>query len=60
MRSATPCFRSDSKIVTVRDQLPLAGDSEIKVSLDEPSIKPDEIRPDGRLIWKLPVNAGEK
>jgi uncharacterized protein (TIGR02231 family) len=53
-------FRKDDQTVTVRDQLPLAGDAEIKVSLDEPSIKPDEIRDDGRLTWKLPLKAGEK
>lgn len=53
-------YRGEEQMVTVRDQLPLAGDAEIKVSLDEPSIKPDEIRDDGRLTWKLPVKAGEK
>jgi uncharacterized protein (TIGR02231 family) len=53
-------FRGESQTVTVRDQLPVAGDAEIKVSLDEPSIKPDEIRDDGRLTWKLPMKAGEK
>lgn len=53
-------FRGDSQIVTVRDQLPLTGDAEIKVSLDDPSIKPDESRDDGRLTWKLPMKAGEK
>jgi uncharacterized protein (TIGR02231 family) len=53
-------FRKDAQTVTVRDQLPLAGDAEIKVSLDEPSIKPDEIKDDGRLTWKLPMKAGEK
>jgi len=53
-------FRGEPQTVTVRDQLPLAGDAEIKVSLDEPSIKPDEIRDDGRLTWKLPLKAGEK
>jgi uncharacterized protein (TIGR02231 family) len=53
-------FRGDGQTVTVRDQLPLAGDSEIKVTLDEPSIKPDEIKDDGRLTWKLPLKAGEK
>jgi uncharacterized protein (TIGR02231 family) len=53
-------FRSDTQTVTIRDQLPLAGDDEIKVTLDEPSIKPDEIRDDGRLTWKLPLKAGEK
>jgi uncharacterized protein (TIGR02231 family) len=53
-------FRSEGHTVTVHDQLPLAGDAEIRVSLDEPSIKPDEIRDDGRLTWKLPLKAGEK
>jgi uncharacterized protein (TIGR02231 family) len=53
-------YRGDSQTVTVRDQLPLAGDEEIKVSLDDPSIKPDEVRDDGRLTWKLPMKAGEK
>ena len=53
-------FRGEAQTVTVRDQLPLAGDAEIKVSLDEPSIKPDEIRDDGRLTWKLPLKAGER
>jgi len=53
-------FRGEARTVTIRDQLPLAGDAEIKVTLDEPSIKPDEIRDDGRLTWKLPLKAGEK
>ena len=53
-------FRGDGQTVTVRDQLPLAGDTEIKVTLDEPSIKPDEIKDDGRLTWRLPLKAGEK
>jgi uncharacterized protein (TIGR02231 family) len=53
-------FRKDDQTVTVRDQLPLAGDAEIKVTLDEPSIKPDEIKDDGCLTWKLPMKAGEK
>jgi len=53
-------FRADAQTITVRDQLPLAGDNEIKVALDEPSSKPDEIKTDGILIWKLPLKAGEK
>src|SRR6185369_3242888 len=48
-------LRGESQTVTVRDQLPLAGDAEIKVALDDTSIKPDEIRDDGRLTWKLPL-----
>jgi uncharacterized protein (TIGR02231 family) len=53
-------YRGETQIVTVRDQLPLAGDAEIKVSLDEPSIKPDEVKADGQLTWKMPLKAGEK
>jgi uncharacterized protein (TIGR02231 family) len=53
-------FRGEDQTVTLRDQLPLAGDAEIKVTLDEPSIKPDEVKEDGRLTWKLPLKAGEK
>lgn len=53
-------YRGEGQTVTVRDQLPLAGDAEIKVTLDEPSLKPDEIKDDGRLTWKLPLKAGEK
>jgi len=53
-------LRGEDQTVTVRDQLPLAGDAEIKVTLDEPSIKPDEIRDDGRLTWRLSLKAGEK
>jgi uncharacterized protein (TIGR02231 family) len=53
-------YRGEAQTVTVRDQLPLAGDEEIKVSLEETSVKPDEIRDDGRLTWRLPLRAGEK
>jgi len=53
-------FRKEPLTVTLRDQLPVAGDEEIKVSLDEPSIKPDEVKNDGTVIWKTPLKAGEK
>lgn len=53
-------FRKEPLILTLRDQLPLAGDEEIKVSLDDPSIKPDELGTDGRIAWKMPLKAGEK
>jgi len=51
-------FHKEPRTVVVQDQLPLAGDEEIKVSLDEPSIKPDEIKDNGTMTWKIPV-AGE-
>lgn len=53
-------FRKEPLTVTLRDQLPVAGDEEIKVSLDEPSIKPDEVKTDGTVTWKTPLKAGEK
>lgn len=53
-------FRGTAQTLTLRDQLPIAADSEIKVSLAESGIKPDEIRDDGRLTWKIPLQAGEK
>jgi uncharacterized protein (TIGR02231 family) len=53
-------FRKEPLTLTLRDQLPVAGDEEIKVSLEEPSIKPAEIKNDGTVIWKLPLTAGEK
>jgi uncharacterized protein (TIGR02231 family) len=53
-------FRKEPVTLTLRDQLPLAGDEEIKVTLEEPSIKPDEFGSEGRLTWKMPLKAGEK
>ncbi|HJV36700.1 mucoidy inhibitor MuiA family protein [Geomonas sp.] len=53
-------FRKEAQTITVRDQLPTAGDQEIKVTLDEPSMQPTEQKPDGTLSWKLPVLPGEK
>lgn len=53
-------FRKETRTVTIRDQLPLAGDEEIKVSLEEPSQKPDEVKGDGTLVWKLQLKPGEK
>jgi len=53
-------FRKEALTVTLRDQLPIAGDEEIKILLDEPTVKPDEQKNDGTLIWKLPMKAGEK
>lgn len=53
-------FRKETLTLTLRDQLPVAADEEIKVSLEEPSLKPDEIKSDGTVIWKTPLLAGEK
>ena len=53
-------FRKEPQTITIRDQLPMAGDEEIKVTLDEPSLEPDERGTDGALVWRLPVQPGEK
>ncbi|MHB8057551.1 MAG: DUF4139 domain-containing protein, partial [Desulfuromonadaceae bacterium] len=53
-------FRKEPLTLTLRDQLPLAVNEEIKVSLEEPSIKPTEIKSDGTIIWSMPLSAGEK
>jgi uncharacterized protein (TIGR02231 family) len=53
-------YRKEKRTVTITDQLPVAVDEEIKVVLAETSIKPDEIKADGNLVWKLPIDAGEK
>lgn len=53
-------FRKEPLTVTLRDQLPVAGDEEIRVTLDEPSLKPEEVKSDGTVTWKAPLQAGEK
>lgn len=53
-------FRKEPLTLTLRDQLPVAGDEEIKVSLEEPSLKPAEVKSDGMIIWKTPLLTGEK
>ena len=53
-------FRREPLTVTLHDQLPLAGDKEIKVSLEDPSIKPDQIGTDGRITWRTTLTAQEK
>ncbi|NTW98771.1 MAG: mucoidy inhibitor MuiA family protein [Geobacteraceae bacterium] len=53
-------FRKEPLTLTLRDQLPVAGDEEIKVSLEEPSFKPAEVKSDGTVIWSMPLLAGEK
>lgn len=53
-------FRKEPQTVSVKDQLPLAGDSEITVSLEEATLPPTEKKDDGTLIWKLKLAAGEK
>jgi uncharacterized protein (TIGR02231 family) len=53
-------FRKEAQTISVKDQLPLAGDSEIKISLEEATLQPTEKKDDGTLIWKMKLAAGEK
>lgn len=53
-------FRKEPQTITIRDQLPVAGDEEIKISFEEPSQQPDGMGTDGTLIWRLQVEPGEK
>ena len=53
-------FRKEPLTLTVHDQLPVAGDEEIKITLEEPSLKPAETKGDGSVIWSVPLQAGEK
>jgi uncharacterized protein (TIGR02231 family) len=53
-------FHKEPLTITLRDQLPVAGDEEIKIALDEPSLKPEEVKGDGTVTWKVTLRAGEK
>ncbi len=53
-------FRNEAQTISIKDQLPLAGDSEIKISLEEATLPPTEKKDDGTLVWKMKLAAGEK
>lgn len=53
-------FKKIPVTVSLMDQLPLAGNAEIKVKLEDASPRPDEQKEDGTLVWKLNLAAGEK
>jgi len=53
-------LRKEAQTISIKDQLPLAGDSEIKVSLEEPTLQPTGKMDDGTLIWKIKLAPGEK
>jgi len=53
-------FKKRAVQLLLMDQLPLAGNEEIKVSLEEQQPKPSETKPDGTLVWKMNLAAGEK
>jgi len=53
-------FRKQPQTLTIKDQLPLAGDSEVTVGLTDVTLQPSEKKDDGTLLWKLQLAAGEK
>lgn len=53
-------FRKEAQTISIKDQLPLAGDQEIKVSLEDAGMQPTEKKEDGTLLWKLKLGPGEK
>lgn len=53
-------FKSRPVTVSVKDQQPLSGNAEIKVSLEDASPKPSETKEDGTLVWKVEMAPGEK
>jgi uncharacterized protein (TIGR02231 family) len=53
-------FKKHAIAVTLLDQIPLAGNAEIKVNLDEAQPRPTETRQDGTLVWKVDLASGEK
>jgi len=53
-------FKKRAVSVSLLDQLPQAGNAEIKVSLEEAQPKPDETKADGTLLWKVALAPGEK
>jgi uncharacterized protein (TIGR02231 family) len=53
-------YKSEEVALTFSDQIPVAGNEEIKVKLNDAQPKPDEIRQDGVILWKLRLKPGEK
>ena len=53
-------FKKRAITVSLLDQLPLAGNAEIKVTLEEAQPRPDETKSDGTLLWKVGLAPGQK
>lgn len=53
-------LRKETQSVIIRDQVPVPENNEIRVSLDEAGLKPDEKKEDGTIIWTLKLSPGEK
>ena len=53
-------FKNRAVTVSLLDQLPLAGNAEIRVNLENASPRPGETREDGTMVWKIELAPGEK
>lgn len=53
-------YRKEEISLSLFDQIPVAGNEEIKVVLKDAQPSADEVRPDGRTTWKLQLKPGEK
>lgn len=53
-------FRKEEIRLSLVDQIPVAGNEEIKVTLRDAQPAADEVRPDGRTTWKVQLKPGEK
>jgi uncharacterized protein (TIGR02231 family) len=53
-------YKDADVTLTVFDQIPVAGNQEIKVMLTDVQPKADEVRQDGTILWKLLLKPGEK
>lgn len=53
-------FRKEEITLSLIDQIPVAGNEEIRVAIRDPQPAADEIRQDGRSLWKLHLKPGEK
>lgn len=52
-------LRKDAAVIRIKDQLPLADDAEISVSLEGATMQPVEKNSDGTLVWRVGLGAGE-
>lgn len=53
-------FRKEDVALSLFDQIPIAGNEEIRVALKDARPTADEIRKDGTAVWKLHLHPGEK
>lgn len=53
-------YKGEEIKLSLFDQMPIAANQEIRAQLVDPVPKPDESTPEGKVLWKLLLKAGEK